>query len=274
MIPVKVLSSRGVLLSCLAQTGFMSARWSVLFYAPIFMLAVRGASPAAAGSILIPTNVGFGLGGLLVGWLHVRRSGAFWLPSMASLALFSLSLCALSLAGTAELSVAVFILVVLVNGLATGGVLNYTLAHTLHLSHSDTQYMSTSLIATFRGFGGSFGTAIGGGIFYRLLRSGLASGFLQLDGGEELSRDRQRLISNLLSSPGLVHGGGLGPAERTVAIHGYAGASRGVWQAAAVLGLIVVAIQAATGRTSPSEEETVAARGMDSDNDHVGEAEL
>ncbi|WAO89384.1 MFS domain-containing protein [Fusarium falciforme] len=274
VIPIKVLSSRGILLSCLAQTGFMSARWSVLFYAPIFMLAVRGAAPAAAGSILIPTNIGFGLGGVLVGWLHVRRSGAFWLPSMASLALFSLSLCALSLAGTAELPVVVFILVVFVNGMATGGVLNYTLAHTLHLSHDDTQYIATSLIATFRGFGGSFGTAIGGGIFYRLLRSDLVSGFLQLDGGDELSHDQQRLVSNLLSSPGLVHGGDLSIAEREIAIQGYAGASRGVWQAAAVLGLVVVAIQAATGWTSPSEEEETSARGMDSENEHVGEAWL
>ncbi|KAJ3462786.1 hypothetical protein MRS44_007572 [Fusarium solani] len=272
VIPIKVLSSRGILLSCLAQTGFMSARWSVLFYAPIFMLAVRGAAPAAAGSILIPTNIGFGLGGVLVGWLHVRRSGAFWLPSMASLALFSLSLCALSLAGTPELPVVVFILVVFVNGMATGGVLNYTLAHTLHLSHDDTQYIATSLIATFRGFGGSFGTAIGGGIFYRLLRSDLVSGFLQLDGGDELSHDRQRLVSNLLSSPGLVHGGDLSIAEREIAIQGYAGASRGVWQAAAVLGVVVVAIQAATGWTSPSEEEETSARGMDSENEHVGEA--
>ncbi|KAI8718633.1 MFS domain-containing protein [Fusarium sp. LHS14.1] len=275
VIPIKVLSCRGILLSCLAQTGFMSARWSVLFYAPIFMLAVRGAAPAAAGSILIPTNIGFGLGGVLVGWLHVRRNGAFWLPSMASLALFSLSLCALSLAGTAELPVVVFILVVFVNGMATGGVLNYTLAHALHLSHDDTQYIATSLIATFRGFGGSFGTAIGGGIFYRLLRSDLVSGFLQLDGGDELSHDRQSLVSNLLSSPGLVHGGDLSMAEREIAIQSYAGASRGVWTAAAVLGLVVVAIQAATGWTSPSEEdEETSARDMDSENEHVGEAEV
>ncbi|RSM03673.1 hypothetical protein CEP52_007231 [Fusarium oligoseptatum] len=276
VIPVKVLSSRGILLSCLAQTGFMSARWSLLFYAPIFMLAVRGAAPAAAGSILIPTNIGFGLGGVLVGWLHVRRSGAFWLPSMASLALFSLSLCVLSLAGTAELPVVVLILVVFFNGMATGGVLNYTLAHTLHLSHDDTQYIATSLIATFRGFGGSFGTAIGGGIFYRLLRSDLVSGFLQLDGGDELSDARQRLVSNLLSSPGLVHGGDLSIAEREIAIQGYAGASRGVWQAAAVLGLVVVAIQAATGWTSPSEDddEETGTRDMDSENEHVGEAEV
>ncbi|KAM5352187.1 hypothetical protein ACJ41O_004910 [Fusarium nematophilum] len=252
IIPVKVLSSRGVLLSCLAQLGLMSARWSILLYAPIFMLAVRGATPAAAGSILIPTNVGFGLGGVLVGWLHVRRSGAFWLPSIASLTLFSLSLYALSLGGaTAGLPDGLFILAVLVNGLATGAVFNYTLAHILHLSHEDTHYVATSLLATFRGFGGSFGTAIGGGIFYRLLRSSLISGFLKLDGGDHLNSNRQRLISDLVSNPGLVHSGELGATEQMIATEGYAGASRGVWQAAAILGGVVVLIQAATGWTSP-----------------------
>ncbi|KAF5011424.1 hypothetical protein FDECE_2487 [Fusarium decemcellulare] len=275
VIPIKVLSSRGILLSCLAQLGFMSARWSVLFYAPVFMLAVRGATPAAAGSILIPSNIGFGLGGVLVGWLHIRRNGAFWLPSIASVALFSLSVYALSLVGTTGLPVLLFILAVFVNGLATGGALNYTLVHTLHLSHGDTQYIATSLIATFRGFGGSFGTAIGGGIFYRLLRSGLISRFLELDGGQHLSEDRRQLISKLISTPGLVHGGELSAAEQTVAVQGYAGASRGVWQAAAMLGVVVVLTQAATGWTAPAEEQEAdaeTARAIVTRDEGVGEA--
>jgi hypothetical protein len=79
IIPVTVLSSRGVLLTCAAQLGFMMARWSVLFYAPVYALAVLGWSPGSAGSMLIPTNLGFGLGGLLVGGLHIKRGGSFYL---------------------------------------------------------------------------------------------------------------------------------------------------------------------------------------------------
>ena len=67
IIPIAVIQNRGALLSCLAQLGFMAARWTVLFYAPITALAVFGFPPAASGSILIPTNLGFGSGGLLVG---------------------------------------------------------------------------------------------------------------------------------------------------------------------------------------------------------------
>jgi hypothetical protein len=79
IIPVSVLKSRGALLTCLAQLGFMMARWMVLFYTPVFAIAIRGWVPAAAGSLLIPTNLGFAIGGLIVGGLHIRRAGSFYL---------------------------------------------------------------------------------------------------------------------------------------------------------------------------------------------------
>jgi hypothetical protein len=79
IIPVSVLKSRGALLTCLAQLGFMASRWMVLFYTPVYAIAVRGWVPAAAGTILIPTNLGFAFGGLIVGWLHIRRAGSFYL---------------------------------------------------------------------------------------------------------------------------------------------------------------------------------------------------
>ncbi|KAF5023842.1 hypothetical protein F66182_4100 [Fusarium sp. NRRL 66182] len=280
VIPIKVLSSWPILFSCFAQLGVMIARWSVLFYAPIFMLAVRGSAPAAAGSILIPTNIGFGLGGILVGWLHVRRSGAFWLPSISALAIFTLSTYTLSLISTTSLPLALFLLVILANGLATGGAVNYTLAHTLHLSHDDTRYIATSLLGTFRGSGSSFGTAVAGGIFYRLLKDNLVAGFLRLDGGEHLRPGRQILVANLVSTPGLVHGGGLSRAEQDIAIEGYAGATRGVWQAMAMLGVVVVLFQTLAGRKGPEGKQGAdkaaapdeAARATLTENEGIGEA--
>lgn len=56
----------------------MMARWSVLFYTPVYAMAVRGWSPASAGLVLVPTNAGFGLGGLLVGWLHIRKTTSYY----------------------------------------------------------------------------------------------------------------------------------------------------------------------------------------------------
>ncbi|KAL2758136.1 hypothetical protein ACRALDRAFT_2032915 [Sodiomyces alcalophilus JCM 7366] len=253
IIPLSILSSRGVLFSCIAQLIFMAARWTLLYYTPIFVLAVRNYAPAIAGSILIPTNLGFGAGGLIIGWLHVRRNGAFWLPSIIGLGLFGATLFALSLVGTTTAPAWSLVLVVFLNGLATGASLNYTLAHLLHLSRPAEHFISTSLLNTFRGFGGSFGTAIGGGVFYRLLRSGLIKAFSQLD-GDDLTDERRQLITRLIGSPALVYNGGLGDAERHVAVECYAAASRGTWQAAAALIIVAVALQAATGWTSPQDQ--------------------
>ena len=256
IIPLKVLSSRGVLFTCFAQLGLMLARWSILFYSPIFMLAVVGAAPATAGSVLIPTNLGFGAGGLLVGWLHIRRTGSFWLSPLICVCGFSLSLYVLALLAKPGTSVAAFVFVLFVNGMVTGAGLNYTLAHLLHLSHKDTEYVTTSLLGTFRGFGGSFGTSIGGGIFYRLLRKGLTEGYLALDGDKMLSPERSRLVSRLLGTPELVYEGNLAPEVKMVAMQSYASAINGVWIAGAVIGIAVIFIQAATGWTAPQPVET------------------
>ena len=277
IIPLSVLSSRGALLSCAAQLGFMSARWTLLFYTPIFMLAVGGHAPAAAGSILIPTNFGFGSGGLIVGWLHIRRGGSFWLPSVVSFAFFAASMYLLSIVGQPDAAAVVVSVAVFLNGLATGAALNYTLAHVLHLSAPGTQFVTTSLMGTVRGCGGSFGSAIGGGVFYRMLKRGLENGYEELDGGP-LSPQRQELVRTLLGSPAHVFGGGLGDAERAVAVEGYAAAARGVWAAAAVMGVLVLVVQLGSGwkggseGKTPEEGEEEDARAGLVENEGVGEA--
>lgn len=251
----------------------MTARWTLLFYSPIYMLAVRGADPARAGSILIPTNAGFAVGGFLVGALHIRRAGSFWLPAVVVVALCALSLFLLGTVAGPESSVGAFVATVCLNGLATGAALNYTLAHVLHLSHKDTEYVTTSLLGTFRGFGGSFGTSIGGGIFFRFLQSSLTSGFASLEGhggGGKLSPEHERLVTRLLAAPGLVFSGGLGEEEQRVAIRGYSGAISGVWHAGALLAVVVIVVQAATGWTAPADRD----RECDSDEEERARAAL
>lgn len=79
IIPIKVLRMRSVLLTCLAGLISMIARWSVLFFTPVYAMVVRDWSPASAGLILVPTNAGFGLGGVLVGWIHIRKTGSYYM---------------------------------------------------------------------------------------------------------------------------------------------------------------------------------------------------
>jgi hypothetical protein len=161
----------------------------------------------------------------------------------------------LSVVATPDYSVTAFVVVVFVSGFATGAFLNYTLAHIIHLSPRNTEYVTTSLMGTFRGFGGSFGTSLGGGVFYRILRSSLTSGFRALDGGSELEPSRKQLVSRLMGAPSLVFHGNLKSEEKAVAIRGYTVASQGVWQAAAALAILMLIVQAGTGWTAPKQRE-------------------
>ncbi|KAK5743281.1 hypothetical protein LTR17_002758 [Elasticomyces elasticus] len=250
IIPVSLLRSRGLLLTCLGTVGYMMARWTVLFYTPTYALAVRQWSPGTAGSILIPTNAGFALGGLAVGWLHITRRGSFYIATLVVYALFPVTLVALAMLSTQHSPPALFVLVVGLCGAVTGAALNYNLAHLLHLTPKSTHYIATSLLATFRGFAGSFGSAIGGGIFTRKLSTSLKQGFE--DAGLEHEKG---LIRRLLGSPALV--GQLDGVEKRVAITGYEDALRTLFLAGAGLAAVTVLVQAGTGWKAAKEEDSV-----------------
>lgn len=246
VIPVAVLKSRGTLLSCLATVGFMMARWCVLFYTPVYALGVRGWDPAVAGSILIPTNAGFASGGILAGYFHIHRNGSFYPHVLVSMALFPITLLVLAFISTATSSSALYVVVVFCNGLLTGASLNYALVHLLHLTLSDVHPIVLSLLATFRGFAGSFGSAIGGGLFVRVLYKSLTDGF-----DEAGLKDRSDLIRRLLGSPGLV--GQLEGKDREIAVSSYQDAIKALFLAGVGLAVIVIVIQAGTGWKEPAK---------------------
>ncbi|OBT82878.1 hypothetical protein VE02_08649 [Pseudogymnoascus sp. 03VT05] len=239
IIPIPVLRSRGVLLTCFAQVGLMSVRWSVLFYAPVYALAVRNWSPATAGSILIPTNAGFAMGGLLVGGFHIRRAGSYYVPTITAFTIFAFAVALLAFLATPSSPAILIVTTTALIGLATGAALTYTVPHLLHLTAPPTHFVATSLIATFRAFAGSFGTAIGGGLFVRVLRRNLEQGFA------EIGVRKPELIEELLRSPATV--GELQGVEAEVARLGYVIALRTVWFSAAAVAGVVIFVQAAAG---------------------------
>ncbi|KAF2723118.1 MFS general substrate transporter [Polychaeton citri CBS 116435] len=248
IIPVKLLKSRGLLMTCFGTVGFMMARWSVLFYTPTYALAVRQWPPAAAGSILIPTNLGFAVGGLVVGAFHIRRHGSFYFACILVYAIFPISLVSLAMLSNQHTNPWLYVAIVFINGAIAGAALNYTLAHILHLTPKSTHYIATSLAATFRGFAGSFGSAIGGGIFTRTLHASLEDGFAK----ENRTGARvEELIRRLLGSPALVER--LDDLEKEVAIHGYEHALKVLWLAGAGLSVAMIFVQAGAGWSSGEE---------------------
>lgn len=244
IIPVTVLKSRGALLSCLATLGFMMSRWTILFYTPVFAASVLLWSPAASGSILIPTNLGFALGGLVPGALHIRRGGSYWGSCLVIFALFPLTLGLLASVADAATPAWVILCVVAANGMCAGAALNYTLAHVLHLVPPEVRFVVTSLLATFRGFAGTFGSAVGGGIFARALKASLERGFAEYG-----VSGKEKLIRELLGSPRVVRQ--LEGIDRIVAVRGYVDGFKTLWWSAVVLACAMWFVQAGTGWSEP-----------------------
>lgn len=249
IIPVSLLKSRGLFLTCLATVGYMMARWAVLFYTPTYAIAVRNWSPARAGAILIPTNAGFALGGLLVGGLHIRRSGSFYIPTLVVYAAFPVTMVLLAMLSTHDSNKWLYVLDVLISGGLTGAALNYNLAHLLHLTPKSTHYVATSLLATFRGFSGSFGSAIGGGMFSRTLYNSLTRQFA------EHGIKNEDLVVRLLGSPALV--GSLEGVQKDIAVKGYEEAIKMLFLSFAGLAALMILVQAGTGWKAAPEEVAV-----------------
>lgn len=148
----------------------------------------------------------------------------------------------------------VYIAVVFINGLCTGAAVNYTLAHLLHLAPAKDHFIVTGLLATFRGFAGSFGTGIGGGVFNRVLRGSLTRGFLELGHGG-LTERREKLITVLVGSPAAVwQEGVLSKMERGVAVGGYEMALRKLYMGAAGVTVVVLILQWGTGWKGVEDE--------------------
>ncbi|OCK77348.1 MFS general substrate transporter [Lepidopterella palustris CBS 459.81] len=265
IIPIAVLRSRGTLLTCLGTVGFMMARWSVLFFTPVYALAIRNWSPAVAGSILIPTNAGFALGGLLAGLFHIRRTGSFYVPSLVSMGLFPVTLLALALTSVPSTPATAYVVLVFLNGLFTGAALNYTLVHALHLTPASVHPIVLALIATFRGFAGSFGSAIGGGFFMRILYKALVEGFQNAG-----LKHKQGLVRKLMGSPALVRG--LDSTDREVAVSAYEIGIRALFLAGMGLSVVMVLIQAGTGWRGPGEDKENGAGVVEGEG--VGEGEV
>lgn len=168
--------------------------------------------------------------------------------SILTYSIFPVTLLALALTVSATSSPVLLIIIVFANGFVTGAALNYTFAHVLYLTPKSTHYMVTSVMATFRGFAGSFASAAGGGYFVRMLRESLTTQF-----ADHHVQPREGLVRKLLGSPALVQQ--LSGVERHAAVEGYNGALKALWLGAAVFAFVFALLQAGTGWKAPPEAE-------------------
>jgi MFS family permease len=246
IIPVHVLKSRGVFFCCIATLGYMMSRWSVLFYTPVYATALRNMPPAEAGSFLVPTNFGFAVGNLASGWVHIRRDGSFYASCLVIFTLFPISLALIAFLSTSTVSLYVYWFLLFLNGLFAGAGMNYSVAHIQHLVRPSDRIIAIALFNTFRGFAGTFGATVGGGIFTRALRAALDSHF------EGLNPPRG-LLRELMGSPRAVQK--LSGRFRVAAMQGYTDALKALFLAGVGLALLTLVLQAFTGWKSPEQLE-------------------
>ncbi len=245
IVPVTVLRSRGNVLTGLATIGIMTARWGVLFYTPTYVLTLRGWPQSHAGLTLIPTNLGFAMGGLLTGWLHIRRTASFYISCLVSIALFMFSLFAVAWISTPSSNIYLYLAVLFVNGAIVGSLLNYSLAHVLHLTLPATHIIVIPLNAMFRSLSGSFGSSVAGGLFLRTLQKAMTQGFE--DRG--IFEGKEKLIRQLVGTPILVQQ--LTGMDREVALYGYERALKTIYTAGGVLAIFMLLVQSGTGWAAP-----------------------
>ena len=136
---------------------------------------------------------------------------------------------------------------IFLNGLFTGAILNYGFLHALYLSVSSNTFIVSSLMATFRGFGASFGSSIGGGIFAR----GLQASYLAQREAHGLAPD-QDLLDQLLGSPGIVEK--LTGVEHEIALQSYVDGTQGLFLSMGLIGIVAIALQAGTGWAAPPQK--------------------
>lgn len=247
IIPPSVMQSRANLLSGISTVGVMTARWGVLFYTPVYAIAVRGWIPSAAGALLVPTNAGFALGGVLAGWLHIRKAKSYYLPALACFGLFAIVQFGLSQLTTFGSPIWLFITSLFLNGFVVGALLVYSLAHVLHLTIPSDHVIVIPFIATFRSFSGSFGSAITGGYFLRTLSQNLHDGFKSIG-----ISDNGELVRKLLGSPLLVQK--LEGVEKEVAIAAYSKSLKATFLGGVGLAIVMAVLQAGVGWTAPEPE--------------------
>ena len=126
------------------------------------------------------------------------------------------------------------------NGVAAAGVVTYTPIHLLHLCDPQNHAFALGLLTNARGFAGSFASAIGGGLFLRMLKGSLERGFR--NSGLVYEPD---LIRKLLGSPAMVQE--LAGEEKLIAMHGYEYSLKMIFLFGGGLGLLMAIVQAGTG---------------------------
>jgi EmrB/QacA subfamily drug resistance transporter len=163
IVPLAMLKAPAVAVSSVALFLATASLFSITVFVPLFLQAVTGASPTAAGLLLVPMMAGTTLSTILSG-SYIARTGRYKRFPIAGLALMTTGLALLA-ALAPQGSAALTLVALTVFGLGFGMV-GQVLIVAVQNSVERTQLgTATAATAFFRALGGAVGAAALGTIF-------------------------------------------------------------------------------------------------------------
>lgn len=206
IIPVRLLLHRTVACACLTNWFTTMAVFAMFYYVPIYFQTVMGLSTTAAGVRLIPQSVGASIGSLGSG-IIMRATGKYWWLNACLQVLTVISVLLIATLFNGELAAWPPFVILLLSGIAYGGMLTITLLALLSAVGHEHQAVITSASYAFRSTGSTIGITIASAVFQNILKQGLWERFEGFPDAEEVIRGIRDDIGNISHLPDEWRGG-------------------------------------------------------------------
>lgn len=229
IIPISIFSTRTALVSFIGTVLHGMVLWCVLYYLPLYFLAVKEYTPIMSGVALFPESFTVAPSAAVTGIL-ITKTGryrpAIWFGWAISV-LGSGILCYLK----EDTSVPAWVFILLVSGIGLG-ILFPSIGFAIQASAKPKNLaIAVAMFSFFRAFGQALGVAIGGVIFQNQMRANVASYPALAPFADSYSADAAGLVEIIRLMPD-------GPDKHNLKV-AYTDSLRIVW--AVCCGLLAVA---------------------------------
>ncbi|KAK9449050.1 major facilitator superfamily-domain-containing protein [Limtongia smithiae] len=186
IIPVQLLSDRTIFGAAMCNWFMTMSVYSLLFYVPLYFVAVRGVSETRAGASLVSNFIGVAMGSFGAG-LYMRSTGRYYALAVISAVVYVLGtalVCTLGMTTNTLLAATYTYL----PGVAYGALLTITLIALIAAVPHEFQAVATSIQYGFRGTGSTLGVAAASAIFQNVLARALRARIFGADAESVIAR--------------------------------------------------------------------------------------
>ncbi|KAK7206584.1 putative MFS drug transporter [Myxozyma melibiosi] len=232
IIPVQLLKDPTIFGAAFCNWFMTMSVYSLLFFIPLYFVAVKDTSETTAGSSLVTNFIGVAVGSFGSG-IYMRATGKYYKIAMLSAGLYIVGtgmICTLAV----DTPITIVWLYTFLPGAAYGSLLTVTLIALIAAVPHEYQAVTTSIQYGFRGTGSTLGVAVATSLFQNTLAKSLRERVFGSDAEEIVKRVLEN-VEEVRNLPGY-----LIPVVRM----SYMDASRAVFVMCFVLGIATAAMAA------------------------------